>query len=280
MFFSNKVAVAEEIATPDQISGRFVANPAPPGFNINGSSVATNFLDAYNKKQFFIKTAHSSVLFETPSSDVGHAGSIWWCGDLSFSNFFDNSVPMGFVGRCVYMFYDGKTQLVDQGVPGLIDDGIFDASMGITCVYVDQTNTFDCVSHRNTDNVVLRFVDDGRPTSQFILWETHDAGKDKTPIARSAFAKIIWVKQEEVSQVLKVNTTELTPEYFHEVYTETWAAEYKLEETGKQESNTAAEPATDDHSDVGSDSAPSGSGRQLSSMAMRLASAVLRVFGA
>ena len=146
MFFSNKVAVAEEIATPDQISGRFVANPAPPGFNINGSSVATNFLDAYNKKQFFIKTAHSSVLFETPSSDVGHAGSIWWCGDLSFSNFFDNSVPMGFVGRCVYMFYDGKTQLVDQGVPGLIDDGIFDASMGITCVYVDQTNTFDCVS--------------------------------------------------------------------------------------------------------------------------------------
>ena len=281
------VATEEVVVAPDELTGRFAGNLAPPGFNINGTSVLTNFLNAYNNKQLFFRTSDSRGLFENPSSAATmNVKSFYWCADLSFSNIFDNSQPMGLVGRCVQKFYSGKEQIVEQGAQ-LTDDTIFfDATLGISSVYVDQINAFDFVAHRNNDHVVIRIVDDGRPKSQFILWEAHDAGDDITPNAVSVFAKVTWLTTEEASLELNVNATELSPERFTVVYAQVWTGEYKAAETSNQESNTTKEPTTNSSIDAAgsdasseSDSIPSGSGRKLSSMTMRLASAVLRVLG-
>jgi hypothetical protein len=64
----------ESVITTNQIDGaRFTSpNLAPPGKNINGTSVTTNFVEAYNEKQIFLFMPLTIAQFEKPGSGITH----------------------------------------------------------------------------------------------------------------------------------------------------------------------------------------------------------------
>lgn len=147
-------------------------------------------------------------------------------------------------------------------------------TIGIASAYVDQINAFDVVVHKPAENLIIRFFDDGRAETTFILWETHLAGIAK-PNSRSAFRRIEWVTPMEASQILNVNTTDLTPDNFNNVYPQVWEKEQERDKS----SNTAEAEEQSSASEDAGETDPSGTTRRLSTTAARLASAVLRVFG-
>lgn len=265
-------AAAEEDVTSDQIQGRFASTLPPPGLNLDGTSVATNYLTTFNKKQLFILDKGGPMLLEAPGTEPVGGGGIWWCSNLNFSNFLDSSEPMAFVGRCVFAFIQ-QAGFESAGIPILSSD-IFDGTIGIASAYVDQINAFDVVVHKPDENLIIRFFDDGRAETTFILWETHLPGIAK-PNSRSAFRRIEWVTPMEASQILNVNTTDLTPDNFNNVYPQVWEKE---QERDKSSITAEAEEQSSASEDSG-ETDPSGTTRRLSTTAARLASAVLRVFG-
>ena len=56
-------AAAADTVTTDQLDVRFPSsNPAPPGKNIDGTSVTTNFVRAYNEKQLFLLMTYALAI--------------------------------------------------------------------------------------------------------------------------------------------------------------------------------------------------------------------------
>lgn len=247
---------------------------------MNGTSVTTNFVRAYNEKQLFLLMPITIAQFEKPASPtIVKSEQIWWCADLTFSNFVnDTTVPMGYVGRCVWKFTKGGDETVAAGVQGYVDDPTvgFSSVLGISTVYVEQTNVFEFVGHRNTENMATRFWDDGRKAMPLNMWVTHDGVQ--TDNAHQVIGQFVWLSADEAAGFIGVNAADLTPERFSNVYTSVWNNLYNnslstsKEETAKN--NTASGNNSADES-----TSTSGARRKLGWIDARLMALVLRVFG-
>ena len=296
-----------KMVTTDDLYGTLSSTTAaPPGFNAEGGSVFTNFVNAVNDKQFFLLIAGSSV-YEKPGSEPAQSTFLDWCSDLTFSDL-NNSSLMGLAGRCVSMRLAGYAAQMAAGaqlLTNVVSEGEFTWTSGISAVYVEQQNIFQGQLHSNTDDWVYRYWDDGRKTMPYIGWEGHDEGDTSANAATaswSSFGEFTWMPVEEVAQLLNTSTDKFTPEKFKQVYLDAWIktheqeaaednpnpeAEQEIIEEAKGETDstgettTPAEPA--DTKEDGTDGAnpidDSASGRKLVSVAARFVSAALRAFG-
>ena len=306
------VAAAENKFTVEQLYGKLTSTTAAlPGFNVEGGSVFTNYVDMVNNGQLFL-VATGTLAYEKPKSETVRGSGLTWCSDLTFSDF-NNSSLMGYAGRCVYMVLSGYAELLASGGNFSIDysEGGFMYTRSISAVFVEQKNVFEGQFHMNTDDFVWRFWDDGRKTVPTISWEGHDEG-DMSPNAAtssySGFGELNWMSVDEVALLLNRTVDQFTPEKFKQVYLDTWIrdheeeaatdnpfpeAELEIIEQVKNETNygdaTAApvqpdSTAAEDGSNSNANGAnpvedDSGSGRKLVSVAARFVSAALRVFG-
>jgi hypothetical protein len=295
--------------TTDELYGKISSTAAPaPGFNVNGGSVFTNFVDAVNNGQLF-SLQTGSFVYEKPESETVQFTVHNWCSDLTFSDF-SNSSLMGYAGRCVTRWVDGAAEGQAAGgqAPGgeNTEGNLLTWTSGISAVYVEQQNIFEGQLHSSTDDYALRYWDDGSKTAPTIGWEGHDEG-DMTPNAATSslsnFGELIWVSVEEVAQLFNTSVDEFTPEKFKQVYMNIWIKEHAVEaetnnpnpeaelaiiEQVKNETNSAGEamsPAAPNTEEDGNGESPiedddsAGSGRKLTSVAARFVSACLRVFG-
>ena len=303
--FSPWAAAAGNNITTDDLHAKINPTTALPGFNVDGGSIFTNYVDAHKNKQLFWMKTGSNV-FERPESEPVHFSLLSWCSDLTFSDV-SNSSLIGYAGRCVLMFLTGYANLAASGaqLPFIYSEGEFAKTLGISAVFVEQTNVFEGQVHVNTDDFIYRYWDDGRKSSPMIVWEGHDEG-DMDPNAGtssvSGFAEMTWMSVEEVAELLNTSVDDFTPETFKQVYLNTWIKDHEKEATEdnpfpeselaiieqvKNETNSADYSTTtsvqpDSTADVGSDPVvidDSGSGRQLASVAARFVAAALRVFG-
>ena len=206
---------------------------AQPGFNVEGGSVFTNFVNAFNDKQFFALGTGTSV-HEKPGSTPMQDTAFYWCGDLKFSDF-NNTSLMGYAGRCVGMMLAGYADAIAAGAPVVYDypKGEFDLTLGISAVFVEQLNIFEGQYHLDTvTDFTVRYWDDGRRTMSGIIWEGQDEG-DMAPNAalksESQFAEGIWMSVEEAAQLFNTSTDEFTPDKFKQVYKSTWIKEHEFE---------------------------------------------------
>ena len=292
-----------EVTTDDLYAKLTSPTAALPGFNVEGGSVFTNYVAALNQEQlFFIRK--STGLVERPESDPIPVTTLKWCSDLTFSDV-NNSSLMGYAGRCVSRMvrgYDAIEAVTDPEF-AYSKEG-FMRTHGISAVFVEQLNIFECQIHADTAAWSGRFWDDGSETSPLIMWEGHDEG-DMSPNAASsswsASGEMIWTSVDEVAQLFNTSVDEFTPETFKQVYMNTWIKTHEYEaananpnpgpemeivEQVKDEMSPADETATTtpDQPDSTAMEDPvvqddSGSGRQLASVAARFVSAALRVFG-
>ena len=303
-----------KMVTTDDLYGTLssTATVAPkPGFNAEGDSVFTNFINAVNDGQFFL-LAPGSWVYEKPEAEPLQLTFLHWCSDPTFSDF-SNSSLMGYAARCVGMQLAGYAEALTSGAQFTFDymKGGFSYTTSISAVYVEQQNVFEGQYHMNTDDFVFRFWDDGRKVMPRIGWEGHDEGDIHPNAATSSFSQFgefIWMPVEDVAQLFNTSTDEFTPDKFKQVYLDAWIkdheqeaaennpnaeAELEIIEQVKNETNSAGEtmsPAeTDTEGDGGSgtntatpieDDGSAGNGRKLtSSVAARFVSAALRVFG-
>jgi hypothetical protein len=303
-------ASSETEITTDELYGNLVSTAAPaPGFNAEGGSVFTNFVDAVNNKQFFfLATGTGSNVFEKPGSEPVSGSTFGWCSDLTFSDL-SNSSLMGYAARCVLMFLSGLTDIIASGGQSTYEDGQFGSTVGVSVVFVEQLNVFEGQYHRNTDDFVYRFLDDGHKTMPGIGWEGHDEGDMASNAATSSwsgFGEITFMSVEEVAQLFNTSTDEFTPDKFKQVYENTWIKEHEKEaaeknpdpeaeqeiiEEVKNETDSAGEATSSaaPNTEVGGsgtdpatpieDDGSAGNGRKLASVAARFVSAGLRVFG-
>ena len=312
------VGAAENNVTVDQLYEKLTSTTAAlPGFNVEGGSVFTNYVDMVNNGQLFL-VATGTLAYEKPKSETVRGSGLTWCSDLTFSDF-NNSSLMGYAGRCVYMVLSGYAELLASGGNFSIDysEGGFMYTRSISAVFVEQKNVFEGQFHMNTDDNTWRFWDDGRKTVPILGWEGHDEG-DISPNAAassfSAFGDFTWMSVDEVAQLLNTTVDEFTPEKFKQIYLDTWIKDHEEEaaennpfpeaelaiiEQVKNETNSADEtaptasttPAAQPDSTAADDGGnsdgtnnpvvedDSGSGRQLASVAVRFVSAALRAFG-
>ena len=297
---------AAEVTT-DQLYSKISPTAALPGFNVEGSSVFANYVNAFNQGQlFFIVTG--SWIYEKPESEPAHVSLITWCSDLTFSDV-NNSSLMGYAGRCVVRWLTGFAEATASGAQLTYDfsKGQFKfLTQGISAVFVEQLNVFDGQFHSNTDDNTYRYWDDGRKKMPMNGWEGHDEG-DMNPNAGtssfSQFGEVTWMSVDEVAQLFNTSIDEFTPEKFKQVYYDTWIKDHEEEaaisnpnplpeleiveqvknETNYVDETTApAQPDSTAAEDDGSDPVAiddSGSGRKLASVGARFVSAALRVFG-
>ena len=293
--------------TIDDFYSKINPTAALPGFNVEGGSVFTNVAMAVKNKQLFFNMTGTFV-FETPEADLVRASHIFWCSDLTFSDFNSSSL-IGYAGRCV-----ARMSLLGKYADNLASGATlafplqqtgFMFTAGISAVFVEQLNVFEGQYHVDTDDNTWRFWDDGRKTMPTIAWEGHDEG-DMNPNAAtssfSVFGGIDWMSADDVAQFFNTSVDQFTPEKFKQVYKDMWfkvheaeaatknpntEAELEIIEQVKNETISADETATTppvQPDDNGDNATPvveedSGSGRQLVSVAARFVSAALRVFG-
>ncbi len=304
-FVSAQETQESSALSADQL--QFAPSLAPPGFNLDGGSVAANFINAFNDKQFFQRWS-GNILSEYPDSGVIFIGDmISWCSDLNFSNFLNSSNPMAYTARCVFM----PTPSVDMVAFADLHDAEAVATSeelfttwGLSAVFVEQSNLFEVEIHNNADNLVGRYWDDGRPTMFGHTWATNDAGSSHPNAAMNAFSLVdeaTWVSVDEMAESFNVTTSEFTPETFKKVYQEAWSkthqdevteenpkpeAESQVTETEEVEKpgDIPTEPINDGSSgdggvDAPQDDDPSGTERKLASVSARFVSVALRMFG-
>ena len=289
--------------TTDQLYAKISSTAAPaPGFNVDGTSVFTNYVNAVNDGQFFF-TRDASSVYEKPGSEPIRGAGLTWCSDLTFSDF-SNSSLMGYAARCVGMSLARYEDTMAAGAQfvHVLSEGKFTQTLGISAVFVEQLNIFEGQYHPNTDDFALRYFDDGRKTAPKIGWEGHDEG-DMHPNAAtsswSGFGEMTWMSVEEVAQLFNTSTDEFTPDKFKQVYFDAWIkshekeaaennpnpqAELEIIEEVKGEADSTGETTAPAESDTEEDSGTdpiddSASGRKLASVVARFVSAALRVFG-
>jgi len=278
---------ATEVLSTSELDTRFTSSPnlPPPGKNLNGTSVTTNFVRAYNEKQIFLYMPITIAQFETPASPTLRSEQIWWCADLNFSNFVnDINEPMGNVGRCVWKFTKGGLETVASGVQGYLDDPTdgFSSTLGISSVFVESKNIFEYEGHRNTENMVTRFWDDGQTTMPLIMWVTHDGVE--TTVAHQVTGKFVWLSANEAARVIGVTATSLTPERFSDVYASVWNNLYNSKEpssnsTTDNASNDGNVSSADGNTSTPDNSHSGGARRKLGLIDTRVMRQILRVFG-
>ena len=260
---------------------------------MDGTSVTTNFVEAYNEKQLFLFMPLTIAQFEKPASPILQSEQIWWCADMNFTDFVnDVTVPLGFVGRCVWKFTKGGVATVAAGVQGYAPTDVasidenedptigFKSTLGISTVYVEQTNVFEYAAHRNTENMVTRFWDDGRKTMPLNMWVTHEG--IETDGAHQVVGQFVWISANEAAGFIGVNATDLTPERFSGVYASVWDNLYNVSSAGNEGTASSSNSTDATESNDGSDGAveestSSGSARRLLRWSdVRI---VLRMFG-
>ncbi len=294
--------IAAQNVTTDDLYAKISLTAALPGFNVDGDSVFTNFVNAVNNRQFFhLIIGTGGLVHEKPESEPAQLTFLHWCSDLTFSDL-SNSSLMGYAARCVEMLLTGYADVIAAGgqLPFEYSEGKFVRTLSISAVYVEQLNVFEGQFHSNTGDWVARYWDDGRKTMPMIAWEGHDEG-DMSPNAAtssfSSFRDLTWISVEEVAQLFNTSVDEFTSETFKQVYEDAWIKGHEKEaaeknpnpgpeletiEQVKNENKTnfiAGETTTQPDTEDASDDGDSGSTRKLTSIAARFVSAALRVFG-
>jgi hypothetical protein len=83
-----------KMVTTDDLYATLSSTAAPaPGFNAEGGSVFTNFVNAVNNKQFFY-LGTLKILYEKPDSEPVGVTHLNWCSDLTFSRL-EQQLPNG-----------------------------------------------------------------------------------------------------------------------------------------------------------------------------------------
>ena len=154
-------ASSETEITTDELYGNLVSTAAPaPGFNAEGGSVFTNYVDAVNNKQFFfLATGTGGNVFEKPGSEPIRGTGLTWCSDLTSSDL-SNSPLMGYAARCVLMFLAGYADIIASGGQLVYEysAGEWTATLGVSAVFVEQLNAFEGQFHTNADDLVQRVI--------------------------------------------------------------------------------------------------------------------------
>ena len=190
-----RFVAAKNNVTVEQLYGKLTSTTAaPPGFNVEGGSVFTNFADMVNNGQFFfLGKKEERLIYERPDSEPVQLTVFDWCSDLTFSDV-NNSSLMGYAGRCVGKILTGYDAMEAAGAQLAFDysEGSYSRTLGISAVFVEQLNVFEGQFHANIDDWVYRYWDDGRKTMPIIAWEGHDEGDMKANAAtasRSGFGE-------------------------------------------------------------------------------------------
>lgn len=280
---SFRSVAAQNQPTAEEMSAIVAANTAPkPGYNAGGGSVFANFVDANKEGQFFLHLQGSDV-FEKPLSGLVKRDFLYWCSDLTFSDAMNTgSGLIGYAGRCVGMPLGGLAEAAAAGNQIAYDGltGEFSITLGVSAVYVEQTNVFEGQIHGNTDDYAIRYWDSGLETMPRIGWEGTDEGDASANAATSSsstFGEFTWMSAEEAAELANMTTTEVTSGAFETVYSKTWIKEHN-EEAATANPNPEAELViVDEVKNNTGDS--SGSTRKLASATNRVVSAVLRLFG-
>ena len=298
--------------TTEDLSMNVAATQASLGYNVDEESAFSNLVNAYNDRQFFL-IRNSVSVYEKPSSEPVKGSPLFWCSDLSFTGIQNSSRSSpGYAGRCLEMWLGNI--LADILAAGAQNTGItaegFSETRGISAVFVEQLNVIQGQVHKNNDDLVFRYWDDGRSSMPLIGWEGHDEGDLSPNAATSALSGVgefIWTSVEDVVTLLNTTADEFTPETFKQVYADVWIKEHEEEaaennpnpdaeeaiigqvenetNSGAGETDEPASTATNEGNTEADDNSgdvedPSiGTGRQLTSATMRLASAALRMFG-
>ena len=193
---------AETTPIIDELNGKISPTPPRPGYNVEGTSVFTNFARAFDEKQFFLVNAASATLYQKPDTEPVQGTLFSWCSDLTFSDF-SNSSLVGYAGNCVAMllaygpFFSGAQIQVEYV------KGEFTAAIGISAVYVEQQNIFEGQVHAPSDDDYYRYWDSGLKTMPTIGWEGYDAGDMHPNAATSSFSlfgELAWLSTEEAAQ--------------------------------------------------------------------------------
>jgi hypothetical protein len=297
------ITFARAQLSTDELIAKMPTAPAAPGYNVEGGTVFDNFVGLYNRGQLFFLSDWTSV-YEKPAVEPVTARILYWCGNLAFSDMKNNSSSyIGYAGRCVGMFLKGFTEFLEAGnqFPFDASTAEFVFTLGISAVFVEQLNLFEGTIHTNSDDVVLRWWDDGRKTMPSVGWETTDEGDKNLNAATSAWSaiiKITWMSTEEVSTLL--NKTKADME-FDKVYTKAWIKSHEEEaemanpypgeeleivaqvkndtETGAASDSNAAGEGDADAAGATDSSTAAGATRKLALATTRVVSAALRLFG-
>ena len=106
---------AETTPIINELNGKISPTPPQPGYNVEGTSVFTNFARAFDEKQFFLINTGTNV-FEKPGSEPVSVAILNWCSDLTFSDFSNSSHShVGYAARCVYTFFAGYADILAAG---------------------------------------------------------------------------------------------------------------------------------------------------------------------
>ena len=207
------------------------------GSNIDGASVFSNYVKARKDGQFFMLW-ETNLNYEAPSSSSIDIMAMQWCSGLesveidNTNTSTGNGIGIGYTARCVQAYLnDNLSNAVDSAgaqLPHSITADEFVATISLSAVYVPQSNTFEGQLHKTTDNYVVRFWDDGRPTTSALLWEVHDEGDINSNSATSSLSglgKLTWISVDEAASLLNNNAADFTPEKFTDIYTEVWSSD-------------------------------------------------------
>ena len=109
-------SIGAALLTTQELNANVEANVVVQGYNAAGDSVFKNFVGAYNKGQFFFMWNLFNV-YEKPFAETVKGAMLYWCSDLSFTDFQNNSsTSPGYAGRCVQMWLgDIKADLLASG---------------------------------------------------------------------------------------------------------------------------------------------------------------------
>ena len=257
--------------TIEEFNSKVAATPASLGYNVDEESVFTNLVNANNDRQFFF-IRNGVLVYEKPSSEPVQGSVLYWCSDLSFTGIQNNSSSSspGYAGRCVLMRLGNflaeilaagtQTPDISASTKGFTD------TIGISAVFVEQLNVIQGQVHKNSDDWVNRYWDDGRSSMTFIGWEGHDEGDMSSNAATSAWSSVgeyIWTPVEDVAKLFNTTTDKFTPETFKDFYADAWIKTHEYE-AAEMNPNPEAEEAIIDQ--VKNETTISGTGGADASM--------------
>jgi len=156
-------------------------DPPAIGYNVNGTSVFTNYDNLKTNGQAFM-LIETAVNYETPAANVTGALVNW----LSAATFSDDSDRPAYAS-CVLNVYLGST-LQDNIAAGAQIAVLDPKPQLMSSSYSSQGNVLESVTTSTYDDWTVRFWDDGLPINNGISWEGHDAGDTSPNADTSALA--------------------------------------------------------------------------------------------
>ncbi|KAL7550444.1 hypothetical protein ACHAWF_013679 [Thalassiosira exigua] len=205
------------------------------GSNVNGDSVFTNYRNLRDNGQFFL-FREGLVQYETPAVEVIKFRALHWCSNIEFLSDDSAETPtVGYTAKCLgapLTNYVATAAAEGAQISNSLKRDLFGDTNSLSSVYVTQANAFETQMHKNTDNWIFRFFDDGRPGTSAIGWEVHDEGDKHPNMASSSFSavgKLSWTTAKEVAELLKNNATGFTPEEFDKIYKDVWMSSHVVE---------------------------------------------------